>query len=56
MIDKPWLNSAITNCDEAGLYLRPKKLGKLLNRLEEQGFDGYLVYGEGEEPKMFRKD
>lgn len=44
------------NGDEAGLYLRPKKLGKLLNRLEEQGFDGYLVYGEGEEPKMFRKD
>ena len=42
------------NGDEAGLYLRPK--GKLLNRLEEQGFDGYLVYGEGEEPKMFRKD
>ena len=44
------------NGDEAGLYLRPKKLGKLLNRLEEQGFDGYLVYGKGEEPKMFRKD
>ena len=34
-----------------GLFPRPKKLGKFLGRLEEQGFDGYLVCGEGTEPK-----
>lgn len=32
---------------------RPKKLGKFLARIEEAGFDGYLVFGEGDEPKMF---
>lgn len=32
---------------------RPKKLGKQLNRLEEQGFDGYAVYGEEGNVKLF---
>lgn len=32
---------------------RPKKLGKQLNRLEEQGFDGYAVYGQEGNVKMF---
>lgn len=40
------------NGDSVGLYARPKKLGKFLNRLEEQGFDGYLVYGETDQPKL----
>lgn len=44
------------NGDAVGLYARPKKLGKALNRLEEQGFDGYLVFGEGETPKLFGAD
>ncbi len=43
------------NGDSAGLYTRPKKLGKFLNRLEEQGFDGYLVYGETDQPKWFEE-
>lgn len=38
---------------EASVYIKPKKLGKFLNRLEEQGFDGFLVLGESEEPKYF---
>lgn len=38
---------------EASTYIKPKKLGKFLNRLEEQGFDGFLVLGESEEPKYF---
>lgn len=42
-----------TGGDSVGVYIRPKKLGKLLNRLEEQGFDGYLVYGEGDQPRLF---
>ncbi len=41
---------------DAGVYLRPKKLGKFLNKLEEQGFDGFLVLGESEEPKWFEKN
>lgn len=35
------------------LLERPKKLGKFLGRLQEAGYDGYLVVGEGEEPKLF---
>lgn len=38
---------------EASVYIKPKKLGKFLNRLEEQGFDGFMVLGESEEPKYF---
>ena len=35
------------------LLARPKKLGKALQRLEVDGFAGYLVFGEGEEVKRF---
>ena len=35
------------------LFLRPKKMGKFLNRLEEQGFDGFLVFGRDEEVRFF---
>lgn len=38
---------------EASAYIKPKKLGKFLNRLEEQSFDGFMVLGESEEPKYF---
>ena len=31
----------------------PKKLGKALSRMEERGYAGYLVYGEGDEIKLF---
>ena len=30
-------------------------MGKFLNKLEEQGYDGFLVLGESEEPKWFEK-
>ena len=40
---------------DASVYLRPKKMGKFLNKLEEQGYDGFLVLGESEEPKWFKK-
>ena len=40
---------------DASVYLRPKKMGKFLNKLEEQGYDGFLVLGESEEPKWFEK-
>ncbi len=32
---------------------RPKKLGKFLNKLEADGFDGFAVYGEEDGVKMF---
>lgn len=35
------------------LYVRPKKLGKFLNRLEEQGVKGFCNLGAGGEIKMF---
>ena len=38
---------------DAGVYLRPKKLGKFLGKLEEQGFDGFLILSESDEPKWF---
>ena len=37
------------------LLERPKKLGKMLGRLEERGYAGYMVMGEGEEVKLFEK-
>ena len=36
-------------------FLRPKKLGKFLNRLEQQSFHGYTVYGEEDGVKLFQK-
>lgn len=35
------------------LFVKPKKLGKFLNRLEDQGYDGFLVYGKDEEVRFF---
>lgn len=32
---------------------RPKKLGKFLNRLEENGYDGFAVYGQEDGVKLF---
>ncbi len=31
---------------------RPKKLGKYINKLEEQGYYGFVVFGEDEEPRV----
>lgn len=39
------------NDAEVSVYVRPKKMGKFLNRLQEQGFDAFLVLGESDEPK-----
>ena len=37
----------------ACLYERPKKTGKFIDNLEKYGFDGFVIVGESEEPKMF---
>ena len=39
----------------ASLYIKPKKLGKFLNKLEERGYDGFLNVGVSEEESMFQK-
>ena len=38
---------------DTALYTAPKKMGKFLNRLEQQGYDGFMVYGRDEEVRMF---
>ena len=38
------------------LYVKPKKLGKFLNKLEEQGYDGFQVLGRDEEVRLFGMD
>lgn len=35
------------------LFVKPKKLGKFLNKLEEQGYDGFLVFGRDEDVRFF---
>lgn len=35
------------------LYEKPKKLGKFLDRIEEQGVSGFLNFGNSDEIKMF---
>ena len=38
---------------EVALFLRPKKMGKFLNRLEQQGYDGFMVLNQDEEIRFF---
>ncbi len=35
------------------LFIKPKKLGKFLNKLEEQEYDGFMVLGRDEEVRFF---
>lgn len=35
------------------MYVKPKKVGKFLNKLEEQGLAGFYNYGQSDEVKMF---
>lgn len=37
----------------ASTFLRPKKLGKFLGRLQSNGYSGYAVYGEPDGIKLF---
>lgn len=40
---------------DVSLYERPKKTGKFLNRLEEQGYGGFFLVGQNEEVSLFSK-
>ena len=39
----------------ASIYVRPKKLGKLLNHLEQHQYDGFFNVGLSDEVKMFQE-
>ena len=39
----------------ASIYVRPKKLGKLLNHLEQHQYDGFFNVGVSDEVKMFQE-
>ena len=51
----PALKEAETLRNEymVSIFVRPKKLGKFLGKLEAQDFDGYKVYGEEDGVKLF---
>lgn len=38
---------------KVSVIARPKKLGKFLNKIEQQGFDGFAVYGQEDGVKLF---
>ncbi len=38
---------------KVSLFTKPKKLGKFLNKLEDQGFDGFMVLGRDQEIRFF---
>ena len=62
MYDEGSLVEAIKTADKlrsegniASIYVRPKKMGKFLNKLEERNYDGFIVAGQGDEVSMFEK-
>ena len=62
MYDEGSLVEAIKTADKlrsegniASIYVRPKKMGKFLNKLEERNYDGFIVAGQCDEVSMFEK-
>ena len=59
LYDEAEIKSAIERAEElrvdytVALFVKPKKLGKFLNKLEEQGYDGFQVLGKDEEVRFF---
>lgn len=43
----------LRNDYKVSVIARPKKLGKFLNKIEQQGFDGFAVYGQEDGVKLF---
>ena len=62
MYDEGSLVEAVKTADKlrsegniASIYIRPKKMGKFLNKLEERNYDGFIVAGQGDEVSLFEK-
>lgn len=59
LYDEADIEAAIVKSEElrenyqTALFVRPKKMGKFLNKLEGQGFDGFFVYGRDEDVRLF---
>ena len=60
MYDEGSLVEAVKTADKlrsegniASIYVRPKKMGKFLNKLEERNYDGFIVAGQGDEVSLF---
>lgn len=55
MYDEGQLKEAVAEAEKlrtegyvASMYIKPKKLGKFLGKLEERGYDGFINVGQGE--------
>ena len=62
MYDEGSLVEAIKTADKlrsegniASIYVRPKKMVKFFNKLEERNYDGFIVAGQSDEVSMFEK-
>ena len=62
MYDEGSLVEAVKTADKlrsegniASIYVRPKKMGKFLNKIEERNYDGFIVAGQGDEVSLFEK-
>lgn len=62
MYDEGSLVEAVKTADKlrsegniASIYVRPKKMGKFLNKLEERKYDGFIVAGQSDEVSLFEK-
>ncbi|MCD8018199.1 MAG: histidine--tRNA ligase [Clostridiales bacterium] len=59
LYDENQVEEAIMRAEElrgeysTALYVKPKKLGKFLNKLEEQGYDGFQILGRDEDVRFF---
>jgi histidyl-tRNA synthetase len=59
LYDEADIEAAIVKSEElrenyqTALFVKPKKMGKFLNKLESQGFDGFFVYGRDEDVRLF---
>lgn len=59
LYDEAEIKEAIVRAEElrteytVALFVKPKKLGKFLNKLETQGYDGFQVLGRDEEVRFF---
>jgi histidyl-tRNA synthetase len=41
---------------EVAMFVKPKKVGKFIDKLEAQGFDGFFNWGQSEEINFFQKN
>lgn len=61
IFEEPQITQTIAYADtlrkeyDVKLLIKPKKLGKLLDKLENQGYDGFFIMEQSEEIKLFKE-